>query len=77
MAEPIWIRGDVVLAIHLRQLAEHGGAEGIRDDGLLTSALARPRSQLTYSDETPDLSALAASYAFGIVRNHPFIDAFE
>lgn len=74
MAGPVWVRDDVVRAVHLRQLAEHGGAEGIRDEGLLASALARPKNLLAYSDEEPDLSALAASYAFGIARNHPFVD---
>ncbi len=72
--EPVWIRDDVVLAIHIRQLAEHGGAEGIRDVGLLESALTRPKNLLTYSD-APDLARLAASYAYGIASNHPFIDA--
>ena len=74
MTEPVWIRDDVVLAIHLRQLAEHGGAEGVRDEGLLASALARPRNLAAYSDEAPDLAALAASYAYGIAKNHPFVD---
>ncbi len=75
MREPIWVREDVVRAIHLRQLAEHGGAEGIRDAGLLESALARPKNLWTYFDPKPDLAALSASYAFGVVRNHPFVDA--
>ena len=66
MYEPIWIRQDVALAIHRRQLAEHGGAEGVLDAGLLASALARPRQ--------PDLATLASAYAFGIIRNHPFVD---
>ena len=74
MREPIWIRDDLVLAIHRRQLAEHGGGSGIRDQGLLASALARPRNLAAYSDDEPDLAALAASYAYGIVRNHPFVD---
>jgi len=74
MTEPVWIRDDVVLAIHLRQLAEHGGAEGVRDEGLLASALARPKNLAAYSDEAPDLAALAASYAYGIAKNHPFVD---
>lgn len=73
MQEPVWGRDDVVLAIHIRQLAEHGGAEGVRDKGLLESALARPRHVLRYSED-PDLSRLAASYAYGIARNHPFFD---
>ncbi len=72
--EPVWIRHDVVRAIHLRQLAEHGGAEGVRDEGLLDSALARPKNQCAYSDELPDLAALAAAYAIGLMKNHPFVD---
>ena len=74
MAEPVWVRGDVVLAIHRRQLAEHGGAEGVRDEGLLASALSKPKQLLAYAEESPDLAALAASYAFGIARSHPFFD---
>jgi death on curing protein len=72
MPEPIWIPREMVLAMHLRQLAEHGGGQGVRDDGLLDSALQRPQNKLAY--ETPDLVELAAAYAFGIARNHPFID---
>ncbi len=74
MAEPLWVRNDVVSAIHQRQLAEHGGDPGVRDVGLLDSALAKPRNLLAYSDEQPDLAGLAASYAFGLTRNHPFVD---
>ena len=75
MAEPAWIQNDVVVAIHRRQLAEHGGSDGIRDPGLLGSALARPKNLLAYSDAgPPELADLAAAYAFGLVRNHPFID---
>ncbi|MCH9001992.1 MAG: type II toxin-antitoxin system death-on-curing family toxin [Planctomycetes bacterium] len=74
MREPVWLRDDVVRAIHLRQLAEHGGAEGIRDTGLLDSALARPKNLWAYSTPRADLAALAASYAFGIVKNHPYVD---
>ncbi|MHC4442937.1 MAG: type II toxin-antitoxin system death-on-curing family toxin [Planctomycetota bacterium] len=74
MKEPIWIRDDVVRAIHSRQLSEHGGQEGIRDEGLLDSALTRPRSKLNYSSSEPDLAELAASYAYGLSQNHPFID---
>ncbi len=74
MGEPVWLRDDVALAIHKRQLAEHGGAEGVRDEGLLASALARPKNLLAYSQEKPDWAALAASYAFGLVKNHPFVD---
>jgi death-on-curing protein len=72
MADPIWIPREMVLAIHLRQLAEHGGGQGVRDEGLLDSALQRPVNQLTYG--SPELSELAAAYAYGIARNHPFVD---
>jgi death on curing protein len=74
MREPVWVRGDVVRAIQRRQLAEHGGAEGLRDEALLDSALARPRNLLAYAEPAPDLAALAAAYAFGIAQNHPFVD---
>lgn len=74
MAEPVWVRDDVVLAIHRRQLAEHGGAPGVRDEGVLASTLAKPKNLLAYSEVPPDLAALAASYAYGIARNHPFVD---
>ena len=70
--EPIWVEPAVVLAIHDEQIAEHGGQAGLRDAGLLDSALARPRNRLAY--ESADLAALAAEYAFGIARNHPFLD---
>lgn len=74
MREPVWVMPEVVRAIHLRQLAEHGGTGGVRDAGLLESALARPRNLYAYSDPKADLASLAASYAFGIVMNHPFVD---
>jgi death-on-curing protein len=74
VAEPIWILDEVVEAIHKRQLAEHGGALGIRDAGLLQSALARPKHLLAYAQSDVALTRLAAAYAFGIVRNHPFVD---
>ncbi len=64
----------VTLAIHDRQLAEHGGKSGVRDLGLLDSALARPQNLAAYGGDTVDVAALAAAYAFGIARNHPFID---
>ena len=67
-----WVDSDVVLAIHEEQLAEHGGADGVRDMGLLESALARSQNLLAYG--SPDLADLAAAYAGGIARNHPFID---
>ena len=67
-----WLPKEAVLAIHVRQLAEHGGGTGLRDSGLLDSALQRPQNKMAY--ETPDLADLAAAYAFGIARNHPFVD---
>jgi death-on-curing protein len=72
--EPIWIRDGIVLAIHRRQLVEHGGRAGTRDARLLASALARPKNLFAYADRPPDLAALAAAYAFGIAKNHPFVD---
>lgn len=74
MAESKWLLEETVYAIHKRQIAEHGGSDGVRDEGLLLSALARPQNLLAYSDETSDISALAASLAYGIAKNHPFID---
>lgn len=72
MSGIVWVSREVVEAVHDRQLAEHGGGTGVRDAGLLESALARPRNQFHYGE--PDLAAVAAAYAFGIARNHPFID---
>jgi death-on-curing protein len=70
--EPTWVREEVALAVHDRQLAEHGGGIGVRDAGGLDSALARPRNRWEYGED--DLAVLAAGYAFGIARNHPFVD---
>ncbi|HEX3739962.1 MAG TPA: type II toxin-antitoxin system death-on-curing family toxin [Terriglobales bacterium] len=70
--EPFWILERVVLAAHSRLLAVHGGAEGLRDSGLLQSALARPRQHYSYS--SPDIIELAALYTAALVRNHPFVD---
>jgi death on curing protein len=67
-----WVRKDVVLALHERQLAEHGGPAGVRDEGGLESALARAPNLDAYG--RPDAAALAAAYAAGIARNHPFVD---
>ena len=67
-----WIAKDVIYAIHDEQLAEHGGSSGVRDHGLLDSALARPQNLAAY--EKPDAAALAAAYGYGIARNHPFVD---
>jgi len=74
MTEIKWLLEETVYVIHKRQIAEHGGSDGLRDEGLLLSALARPQNLLAYSEETPDISALAAAYAFGIAKNHPFVD---
>lgn len=73
MKEPIWIDKPEVLIVHSMQLAEHGGSDGIRDGTLLDSALAKPRNVLAYADSI-SLPKLAASYAFGIARNHAFVD---
>lgn len=70
----VWLEKTLVLAIHDRQLAEHGGSAGIRDETLLESALARPQQLFAYGDPAPDLAELAASLAFGLARNHPFVD---
>lgn len=70
----IWITRALALAIHERQLATHGGGTGVRDEGLLESALAKPQQVFAYGDPAPDLAALAASLAFGLARNHPFVD---
>lgn len=72
MSGIVWVSREVVEAVHDRQLAEHGGGTGVRDAGLLESALARPQNQYHYGET--DLAAVAAAYAFGIARNHPFID---
>jgi death-on-curing protein len=69
---PIWISKTVVLALHDEQITEHGGSPGIKDEGLLESALARPRNLWEY--EARDIVELAATYGFGIARNHAFVD---
>lgn len=71
--EYIWIEREFVILAHKRQLAEHGGTDGIRDEGLLDSALARPQNVFAYGDN-PDIADLAAAYAFGIAKNHAFLD---
>ncbi len=68
-----WLRIDAVLAIHKRQIAEHGGDDGVRDMGLLESALARPRNIVAYEPEA-DIARLTAALTYGIARNHPFVD---
>lgn len=74
MAIIVWIEKALALAIHDRQLAEHGGSGGVRDESLLDSALARPQQLHACGDPAPDIAALAASLAFGIARHHPFVD---
>jgi death-on-curing protein len=72
MKRPQWVLRETALALHKRLLAEFGGRDGIRDEGLLDSALGRPQHLFAYGK--PDLFDLAAAYAFGLVRNHPFVD---
>mgnify|MGYP005843842835 CR=1 FL=1 len=69
-----WVLEEVVHLFHSQQLAEHGGGEGIRDAGMLQSALYRPQQLFEYGGDNVDLCQLAASYAFGLAKNHPFID---
>jgi len=73
VSDPIWLSLELVEAVHERQLLEHGGGTGVRDQGMLESALARPQ-QLNVYGEQVDMIALAPSYAFGLSRNHPFVD---
>ena len=70
----VWIEKALALAIHDRQMAEHGGGSGVRDEGMLDSALARPQQRHAYGEPPPDLANLAAALAFGLARNHPFVD---
>ena len=72
MSEPRWVPGQAVRAMHSMLIAEHGGIDGVRDEGLLESALARPRNKLAYGET--DLAKLAAAYGFALCRNHPFLD---
>ena len=72
MREPIWLDGQDCIAIHEMMLAQHGGLSGVRDEGLLDSALSKPRHLFAY--ESPTIAQMAASYAAGIVLNHPFLD---
>ena len=67
-----WIRPNEALAIHAEQIAEHGGLDGVRDEGLFESAMARPQNAAAYGE--PDVCDLAAAYAFGLAKNHPFAD---
>jgi len=71
--EPRWLTRHLLDAIHDAQLREHGGTPGVRDDGMLESALARPRQKWAYA-EKPDLGTLAAAYVFGLVKNHGYLD---
>ncbi len=73
MNEPTWVVFDVVIAVHQMLLEEHGGLIGIRDAGLLESALHRPRQQFSYSNKL-SLFDLAAAYGYGLAKNHPFVD---
>jgi len=73
MTEFVWVLTETVVALHGEQLAEHGGRDGIRDKGLLESALARPRNMAAY-EGCQDIATLAAAYAYGIARDHPFAD---
>jgi len=74
MTKIVWLLEETIIAIHQRQIAEHGGGEGLRDEGLLSSALARPQNLFVYGQPPADLAALAAAYAYGIARDHPFVD---
>lgn len=73
MDEPLWLERSLVDAIHADQLRQHGGSHGVRDAGLIESALARPRQRWGYQPET-DLAALAAAYGYGLARNHGYVD---
>ena len=74
MDEPRWLTRAIIEAIHADQVREHGGEFGLRDEGLLESALARPRQRFHYAPDDCDLYGLAAVYAFGLAKNHPFVD---
>ena len=72
--EPVWLRLEFVRRMHARQLSEHGGKPGIRDESMLESALSRPLDKWSCTKPRPDLCALAAATAFGLAKNHPFLD---
>jgi death on curing protein len=72
MSEPVWLDVEILIDLHAEQLALYGGPDGIRDQGILESALGRPVNKFAYRET--DIAALAAAYAFGIARNHPFVD---
>ena len=71
---PIWVMHEAVIAIHKRQIAEHGGGTSIRDIGLLESALAKPKNAFSNGDEQLSIPSLASAYAYGIAKNDPFVD---
>lgn len=73
MTEPRWVLDEVVVSVHRMLIAEHGGGSGIRDKGLLESALARPRHRFSYEPQST-IFELAAAYGFGLAKNHPFVD---
>jgi death-on-curing protein len=73
MTEPTWVRRDVLELLHSQTIAEHGGADGLRDEGLLESALARPQN-LCHYENVSDVARLAACYGFGLAKNHAFVD---
>ena len=73
MKEPAWLDRRAIISFHSQSIAEHGGSLGIRDEGLLDSALARPKNQFVYAAES-DIAKLAAAYGFGLAKNHPFVD---
>jgi death-on-curing protein len=75
--DPIWVQQRTVISAHEESLAEHGGPSGIRDPGMLESALARPKNLYAYSETEPSMCRMAAAYAFGIAANHPFVDGNE
>ena len=74
MKEPVWIREKDALALHEQQIVLFGGATGVRNAGLLDSALARPRNLFAYAERPVTMAEMAAAYAFGISANHPFLD---
>lgn len=76
MKEPVWVEKEALLLLHAKGLARFGGVEGVRDEGLLDSALQAPRNAFHY-DRSRDIAELAASYAFGLAKNHPFTDGIK
>lgn len=75
MTEPVWLLKPAVLAVHDMMIVRFGGAAGLRDEGLLDSALGRPRNRYRYEEDSPVLPSLAASYAAALLQNHPFVDS--